>query len=121
MDPDWVEEEIFAYVTLQDKNSKLVLQAASSLDSPTGISKPKPKQLETILFPNPASATVALKTKYKDRFIKAQLYSLTGNLVRTFERIEIMDVSDLPPGLYFMLFTDTENHTYTTRLVKKTE
>ena len=99
-------------------NTKEIKQSASSLDSPTGIGKQKIEQLNSILYPNPANSNVSIIPEFKERFISAELYSLTGNKVAKFEDLNIIDVSTQPAGLYFMVLTDRDNQKYTTRLVK---
>ena len=114
----WDQDQIFAYVMLQDNDTKEAKQSASSLDSPAGIHRTKVEQLGTILYPNPANATVSILPEFKARFVSAELYSLTGNRVARYEDLNTIDVSDQSPGMYFMVLTDRDNLKYTTRLVK---
>ena len=118
MDAAWVQDQMFAYVMLQDYDTKEAKQSASSLDSPTGITSKKVEQLGTILYPNPANAMVSILPEFKERFASAELYSLTGNRVAQYKDLNVIDVSEQSPGMYFMVLTDKENQKYTTRLVK---
>ena len=98
-DEEWVEEEIYAFAIIHPAGSKLILQSASSLDSPTGIGNQSMDYIRAVLYPNPADVYVSVSPEYITRFQRAELFTLTGNRVKIFRQFERMDISQQPPGL----------------------
>jgi hypothetical protein len=118
IDPVWSEGEIFAYLILQDMNTKEVLQSGSSLDTPSGIYKPGIVQLSDVLYPNPGKGIVSVRPEMLEKFTQAEIYNLTGNKMGTFSDLRSIDISDFQDGMYFVIFSDGDKKKYTTRLVK---
>ena len=73
---------------------------------------------QAILYPNPASDVFTLNIAVA----KAEIYSLTGQLVRTFgsnTAFSSYDVSNLTSGMYLVKVTDSENRQSTLKLIRK--
>ncbi|MEJ2595544.1 MAG: T9SS type A sorting domain-containing protein [bacterium] len=117
-DDEWIEEEIYAFAILQDEETNMIMQSATSLDSPASVTERSTGELGSVFFPNPARQHTSVLPPYRGRFITAELYTLTGNKVRTYQQPEKIDLQDQLPGLYLMVLTDGKGRKYTTRLVK---
>ncbi|PZR23668.1 MAG: alpha-amylase [Flavobacterium psychrophilum] len=73
---------------------------------------------QVALYPNPTSDMFALNIPVK----KLEIYSLTGQLVKTFGNSSAYgtyDVTSLTQGMYLVKVTDTENRQSTLKLVRK--
>jgi glycosidase len=71
------------------------------------------------LMPNPASTYFTINSR---SFTKVQIYSMTGQLVRTFENQPEnyqYPISDLNQGVYFVKVSDDNNHNQTLKLIKQ--
>ena len=71
------------------------------------------------LVPNPASTYFTINST---SFTKVQIYSMTGQLVRTFENQPEnyqYPISDLNQGVYFVKVSDDNNHNQTLKLIKQ--
>jgi hypothetical protein len=70
-------------------------------------------------MPNPASTYFTINSR---SFTKVQIYSMTGQLVRTFENQPEnyqYPISDLNQGVYFVKVSDDNNHNQTLKLIKQ--
>lgn len=70
------------------------------------------------LYPNPTSDVFALNIAVN----KVEIYSLTGQLVKTFDNTSAYttyDVNSLTTGMYLVKVTDTENRQSTLKLIRK--
>ncbi|MFD2602529.1 alpha-amylase family glycosyl hydrolase [Flavobacterium suzhouense] len=70
------------------------------------------------LYPNPTSDVFALNIAVK----KLEIYSLTGQLVKSFSNTSaytIYDVNSLTSGMYLVKVIDTENRQSTLKLIRK--
>ncbi len=117
-DDEWIEEEIYAFAVLQNEDTKMIMQAGTSMDSPSSIPERSIDHLGSVFYPNPASLYASVLPEYRGSFITAELYTVTGNKVRTWQNPEKIELYDQPPGLYLMVLTDTKGNKFTTRLVK---
>lgn len=73
---------------------------------------------QVMLYPNPASDVFTLNIPVA----KAEIYSLTGQLVKTFgsnAAFGTYDVSNLTTGIYLVKATDSENRQSTLKLIRK--
>jgi para-nitrobenzyl esterase len=61
---------------------------------------------EFILFPNPSNAKVKIQSKSIPE--KTELFSVSGNLVSSFQNTSEFDVSGLAKGVYFVAITTNE-------------
>lgn len=71
------------------------------------------------LVPNPASTYFTIDSR---SFTKVHIYSMTGQLVRTFENQPEnyqYPISDLNQGVYFVKVSDENNHNQTLKLIKQ--
>jgi len=121
--PEWVDEELFITLILQDEDgSGEILQAHASATLDAGssfISDREILSVDGMLYPNPAVDVIHLSTEGRDEFIKAEFYAITGNLVKTFDKPGSMNISDLPEGIYMAVLTDTERRQHVTRVIKR--
>ena len=70
------------------------------------------------LYPNPSSEKFSINSATH----KVQIFSVTGQLVKTFENQSAeyqFNISDLTKGMYLVKVTDHENHEKTMKLIKQ--
>ena len=100
-------------VTLQPGEFRIYGNKPGSLGTQT------PQQLTaSVLYPNPATNQFYVSTPVN----KAEVYALTGQLVKTFgsnANGNSFDVSGLSKGIYLVKITDTTNRVSTVKLVKE--
>ncbi len=100
-------------VTLQPGEFRIYGNKPGSLGTQT------PQQLTaSVLYPNPATNQFYVSTPVN----KAEVYALTGQLVKTFgsnANGNSFDVSGLSRGIYLVKITDTTNRVSTVKLVKE--
>lgn len=100
-------------VTLQPGEFRIYGNKPGSLGTQT------PQQLtDSVLYPNPATNLFYVSTPVN----KAEIYALTGQLVKTFgsnANGNSFDVSGLSKGIYLVKITDTTNRVSTVKLVKE--
>lgn len=100
-------------VTLQPGEFRIYGNKPGSLGTQT------PQQLTaSVLYPNPATNLFYVSTPVN----KAEVYALTGQLVKTFgsnANGNSFDVSGLSKGIYMVKITDTTNRVSTVKLVKE--
>jgi hypothetical protein len=122
IDPEWDEDELIVTAMVQDADSKAVLQAYESPKlnaGPNFIGDEEIISAEGLVYPNPATDIISLSPEIKDELLRLEIYSATGNLVRSFENTENMNISDLPGGMYLTVAVDRRDMKYVGRLVKK--
>ena len=69
-------------------------------------------------YPNPASNTFTVKSN--DVVKSVRIYDTTGKQLAVFEKnTELIDISGLPVGVYFVEVENLENKTFTEKLIKK--
>lgn len=117
MHPDWNPDQVYAYIVINSTLSNVVLQSESSLTSVTGIGNNSIVEVKNILYPNPASSTLNINKKHDETISKIELYSVIGNKVKEFNPNLIMDISDLPNGIYFARITDRNNNVISSRII----
>jgi len=118
MHPDWVNDEIYGYVVVQDMLSQKVKQSASSIDSPSAIIGNTIKEIRGLFYPNPVAESFTIRSEYVSKIEKVELFSMVGIKVKEFTNTSSMNISDLPDGMYFAKITDSFKKQYSTRLVK---
>lgn len=121
--PEWVDEELFITVILQDEEtSGEILQSFASATLAAGSSFISDKEilsLDGMLYPNPANDVIHLQSDGQTEFTKAEFYAITGNLVKAFDKPGSMNLSDLPEGIYMAVLTDNDNNQHVTRVIKR--
>ena len=66
---------------------------------------------EISLYPNPASEEVRIRRKTQDsRFKMIEIYSISGELVDRLECKSMINVSDLPDGIYLVRILTDKNY-----------
>lgn len=71
-----------------------------------------------VLYPNPTTNTFAINGE----FDKVQVYSITGQLVKTFKKTlenQNLNIADLNSGVYFVKTVDASNIEKTSKLIKQ--
>ena len=119
---DWEPEELFITVIVQDEGNSAILQsfATEILNAgPSFINNNEILSLDGILYPNPATDVIHISAEEQENFVKAEFYAMTGNLVKSFDRPESMNISDLPEGIYMAVLTDKQQRQHITRIVKR--
>lgn len=105
--------DINATIMLQPGEFKIFGNKASTLSSP-GFEH----QNEVFIYPNPTSNSFSLNSGAS----KIQIYSLTGQLVKSFNKInqkyQTYNIIDLPNGIYFVKIYNEGKQTKVIKLVK---
>lgn len=114
---DWVLDEIYAYSIIHNSLTQEIKQTANSMDSQSFINDRPAEEISSIFFPNPASSIIYILPEYKDRFNRVELYSFVGNRVGEFFDATELNVSELPDGMYFIVGTDKQNRSFTSKLI----
>lgn len=119
---DWDEEELIVFAIIQNESNNEVLQAAESdkLDAgSSAVSEGEALSLDGQLYPNPATDVVNLSPKPGQSFVSAEMYSLNGVKLKSYTNPVVMDISELPEGVYMLVATDDRNRKYHSRIVKR--
>lgn len=122
IDPEWDEDELIVTAMVQDADSKAILQAYESdkLNAgPNFITEEEIISAGGMLYPNPAMDIIRISPSINADVQRVEIYSATGNLVRSFANTENMNISDLPRGMYLTVVVDSRDRKYVGRLVKK--
>ncbi|MFK7758196.1 MAG: CotH kinase family protein [Flavobacteriales bacterium] len=99
---DWIT---FNIPTPEAENEIIIIDNISEARSP---------KMDLTLYPNPTSGSLQLLSTHLD-YLKIQtlsIYSLDGKLVRefnTYQKHQLLDVSDLHKGVYLLQITDTNS------------
>ncbi len=117
MDPEWVSDQIFAYIIIQDPDTKEVLQSGSTLTSVSSVSNGSITESDLILYPNPVSNQIYVQPEFANKIEKIQLYSLVGSIVREFSPNSDIMVSDIPDGIYFARIITNDNQVLVERIL----
>jgi len=75
------------------------------------------------IYPNPASAQIIIEITDKSSTNLVTIFNLSGMRLRQFqltETITIIDIEDLPAGVYFVRMTG-DHSVHTSRLIKTTK
>lgn len=119
---DWEAEELFITLIVQDETTSGILQSAASATlnaGPAGINDDEILSLDGLLYPNPARDVIHISAENKDQFARAEFYAITGNLVKSFNDTESMNISDLPKGIYMAVLFDNQERRHVSRVVKR--
>lgn len=122
IDNEWLDEELFITAMVQDKESKEILQAAASNTLEAGSSSLSESEIlnaDGLLYPNPAVNHLQIAVTNHIKFVQADFYAMTGNLVKSFKHPVKMDITELPEGIYMVMLTDAKNKMHLTRIVKR--
>jgi hypothetical protein len=119
--PDWNQDEIYVIGMLQRTGDKAILQAAKSdfAESMTGIRHTRVAEIGDIIYPNPVKDYFSISPKYQNEIQKFTIYNLLGLKIREESPSGQIDVTDLSPGQYFIVFSNDSGTLYTSRLVKQ--
>ena len=69
------------------------------------------------IYPNPASNNFSIKGNFE----KAQVYTISGQIVKTFVSSDnnLFSISDLNTGIYLVKVSDANNNSKTLKLIKE--
>lgn len=76
------------------------------------------------VFPNPVTTEINIEFKNSFKQINIELYTLLGNKIWAISSIDKsikIDVSKLPVGPYFILFTDDQNNQWLKKIIKTSQ
>lgn len=119
---DWEAEELFITLIVQDETTSGILQSSASETlnaGPAGINDNEILSLDGLLYPNPARDVINISAENKDQFARAEFYAITGNLVKSFDDTESMNISDLPKGIYMAVLFDKQDRRHVSRVIKR--
>lgn len=71
----------------------------------------------TILYPNPATHTLEIKSSL-NTITKAEVYNSEGKLIIKSDSVDIINVESLSKGVYLIKLIDKDNNIYTEKFVK---
>jgi len=117
-DAAWDENQIYAFAIIHDATTKMVKQSATSLESPAGVGDKTFNELNHILYPNPTTNIIKVKSEYTEIFSSFELFDLVGNKVKELRNTNEMDIAELPEGVYFVRLTDQNGRTYSSKILK---
>jgi len=117
-DEAWDENQIYAFAIIHDATTNMVKQACTSLESPAGVGDKTFNELNHILYPNPTTNIIKVKSEYTEIFSSFELFDLVGNKVKELRNTNEMDIAELPEGVYFVRLTDQNGRTYSSKILK---
>ena len=120
IDSEWVANQMYVAVMLQEESSKAVLQSAASelLSNPQSISDQQITVRNDLFMPNPAIHNIRLNNEFENLIIHVEIYDLRGQILLAESDVEKIDISGLNAGLYVIIARDTEGISYSTKLLK---
>ncbi|MCB2207611.1 MAG: T9SS type A sorting domain-containing protein [Bacteroidetes bacterium] len=120
IDNEWVANQMFVAVMLQDESSKAVLQSAASelLSNPQSISDQQITVRNDLFIPNPAIHFIRLNNEFEKQIVHVEIYDLRGQILLAESDVEKIDISSLNTGLYVIIARDAEGFSYSSKLLK---
>jgi len=117
-DEAWNENQIYAFAIIHNSLTSEVLQAGSTLTSPSLVENNEINELSSIFYPNPGSGIIRIQNEYANKFSTLELFDLVGNKVKELRNTNEMDIAELPEGVYFVRLTDKNSRIYSSKIVK---
>lgn len=120
LDNEWLANQMYVAVMLQDASSKFILQSAASdlLSNPQSISDERLSIRNDLFVPNPAVNYIRLNNTIDNQITHVELYDLRGQILLSNADVEKIDISGLEAGLYVIIARDAEGFNYSTKLLK---
>jgi hypothetical protein len=120
IDNEWVANQMYVAVMLQDASSKSILHSAASelLSNPQSISDERVSIRNDLFVPNPAVNYIRLNNTIDNQITHVELYDLRGQILLSNADVEKIDISGLEAGLYVIIARDAEGFNYSTKLLK---
>jgi len=120
IDAEWVANQMYVAVMLQDESSKTVLQSAASelLSNPQSVADHKITISDDLFVPNPALHYIRLNKTYQKQILLAEIFDLKGQKLIAVNGTETIDVSGLKQGLYIVIARDMDGMRYATKFLK---
>jgi hypothetical protein len=105
-------------VLLQKESDLSVVQAARS-DFASPVSSVHEKEvLDGAFYPNPVTSLLHFEEKTRQQFERADLYTLFGEKIFESDLQRSLDLQNLSPGYYFLVFTDKEGNQRTAKVIR---
>ena len=123
IESNWDASRIYAVVVLTDANKKVVQVAKSPLYNPDIVSSVEnelTKDESLIIFPNPTSSELLVRSKSNETLKNILIFNATGQSALHLTPLpgqHIFDVSSLENGTYFIQIT-TENKVSVQKFIK---
>lgn len=117
-DPSWDENQIYAFAIVHHSITFEVMQAGTTLSSPSGFYDNDIIDAGGMFYPNPGSGIIRLKDNYANSISSIELFDLLGNKVSEYHGSVEIDITELPEGIYFARLVDMNRDTYSTRIIK---
>lgn len=120
IDNEWVANQMYVAVMLQDASSKSVLQSAASdlLSNPQSIINNDIIESNDLYYPNPANQHIKLNRSETGRYTSAKIYDVNGRLLISSLELYKIDISNLKSGLYFIYSTRNDGKLIVSKLIK---
>lgn len=117
MSTEWNSDQMFAYIIIQDPETKEVLQSGSTLESVSSVFDRTNLNTKNILYPNPATSLLNIRSDYINTVKTIDLYSIVGTKVKQFEARSQLIISELPEGIYIARIVTTDNVVVSERII----
>jgi hypothetical protein len=114
---DWDEEQIYAYAVIHNGETEETLQAGNSLESPSFINNSTIEKRRDLFYPNPATDLLNVRSEYLNKNFILTIYSQQGQVLRTFNNLSDINISDLPSGFYNARLSGEDGRIIASKLV----
>ncbi len=120
IDAEWLANQMYVAVMLQDESSKNVLQSAASelLSNPQSVADYKITITDDLFVPNPALHQIRLNKNYEKQISHAEIFNMKGLKLIAVDYVQTIDVSGLQQGLYLVIAKDIDDKRYATKFLK---
>jgi hypothetical protein len=119
IDSDWNPNQLSVIVILQEEGNKSVVQAAAQ-NTPGTLLSIYSTENSLSVFPNPAQDFVTIKSPNNTNG-NYQIYNALGKIVseNSFNGTEIINVSEIPAGIYFIKLQSGNTNSVERLLIQK--
>jgi len=117
----WDMDQIIVITTLENFTTKEILQADESgfaSEGSSGIFNPIAREDKSVFYPNPASRELRFLPEVAIHYKTAEFFDLTGAKMMEVSFSGPIDISNFPPGLFFVILNGINGEKITTRVMK---
>lgn len=121
LDNEWVVNQMYVAVMLEDVSTKTILQSAASglLANPQFIHNSDLLVRNDLFYPNPASDLIRINDEVAGRYTSIDIYSINGQLVLSSQDSHTININELKSGLYLVYAIRDDNKIVFSKLVKE--
>ncbi len=118
MDQEWVADQIYAFIIINDPVTKEVIQTESSLSSVSSVINNGTLEQFNVLYPVPSSSVINFSSNYSESITRIELFSLTGTKVKEHRSTSALNISELPDGIYYAMIFFDDKSIITQKIIK---